>query len=129
MNQPNGPPSPPSYRRDSMDSPKTNRSFLKVPGLPKLTAMDLTPASTPILRHRLVSIGSPLPVVKLLADSLLSKVASLKQLLENKLLLSVLEEADHLMPLTGTGTLHGPYGRPPSWGGRRPLQLPILRGH
>lgn len=93
------PQSPSLNRRDSVDAPRTHRALLRVPG--PAPGMDLTPASSPIVRQRMVSVGSPMPVVKLLADSLLSKVSSLKELLKDKLLVSILEDADPFMTPTG----------------------------
>lgn len=64
---------------------------------------DLTPAgsptNSPILGHRsrMVSMSNPEPVIMLVAEGLIRKGKSMEELLEDRLLISVLEDADGIV--------------------------------
>ena len=65
----------PAYRTGSEDS----IGSLLLPPTPPFSPLELTPTTSPnaspiLLRHRFSSVGSPTPVVKLIVESLTSKV-------------------------------------------------------
>lgn len=73
-----------------------------------LSQNDLTPNVTPtssptIHRKRIISISNPEPVIKLVAEGLGQKVEALISYLNDKLLLSVLEDSDDLLKTTSRG--------------------------
>ena len=81
-------------------------------GLPQDSSVydDLTPNVTPTSspttsRRRIVSISNPEPVIKLVAESLAQKVVALTSYLNDKLLLSVLEDSSDLLETTSRGML------------------------
>ena len=59
-----------------------------------------TPSSSPLplRRQRLLSVATTQPVLKLVAEGFLQKLTKLSNLLHDKLMLSVLREADVLIP-------------------------------
>ena len=71
-------------------------------------ADDLTPVHTPTnspstIRKRIVSVSNPEPVIKLLVQGVLQKVGSFLEYLDDKLLLSVVEECDGIVKTTAQG--------------------------
>ena len=71
-------------------------------------ADDLTPVHTPTnspstVRKRIVSVSNPEPMIKLMVQGVLQKVESFLEYLEDKLLLSVVEECDGLLKTTAQG--------------------------
>ena len=73
---------------------------------PTLSALhnDITPTSSPVMsRRRIISISNPIPVLKLVVEGLLQKSAALLKSLDDKLLVSVLEDSDSILSPTGKG--------------------------
>ena len=71
-------------------------------------ADDLTPLNTPpssplFNRRRVVSVSNPEPIIKLMVQGILQKVESFLEYLEDKLLLSVVEECDGIVKTTTRG--------------------------
>ena len=71
-------------------------------------ADDLTPVHTPTnspstTRKRIVSVSNPEPMIKLMVQGVLQKVESFLDYLEDKLLLSVVEECDGILKTTAQG--------------------------
>ena len=71
--------------------------------LPEGFQDDLTPASSPTssprLSHRMrtMSVSNPEPVIRLVAEGLIRKGESMQEMLEDRLLISVLEDADGIV--------------------------------
>ena len=71
-------------------------------------ADDLTPVHTPTnspstARKRIISVSNPEPMIKLMVQGVLQKVESFLGFLEDKLLLSVMEECDGILKTTVQG--------------------------
>ena len=70
---------------------------------------DLTPAaspcSSPILGHRtrLISVSNPEPMIQLVAEGLLRKGVAMQEMLEDRLLISTLEDADGITKMDYKG--------------------------
>ena len=69
---------------------------------------DLTPVHTPTnspstIRKRVISVSNPEPMIKLMVQGVLQKVESFLEYLEDKLLLSVVEECDEILKTTAQG--------------------------
>ena len=85
------------------------------PGHPMITkegrgdADDLTPVHTPtnspstVRKQRVMSVSNPEPMIKLMIQGVLQKVESFLGFLEDKLLLSVVEECDGILKITAQG--------------------------
>ena len=64
---------------------------------------DLTPSSSPTnsprltQRSRIMSVSNPEPVIRLVAEGLVRKGEAMEQMLEDRLLCSVLEDADGIV--------------------------------
>ena len=67
-------------------------------------ADDLTPTNSPLLnRKRMVSVSNPEPMIKLMVTGVLQKVDSFLGYLDDKLLLSVVEESNGILKTTAEG--------------------------
>lgn len=70
--------------------------------LPEGFQDDLTPTSSPtnsprLTRTRIMSVSNPEPVIRLVAEGLIRKGDSMQEMLEDRLLASVLEDADGIV--------------------------------
>ena len=80
-------------------------SAARVLNVPDLATddQDLTPSASPTSspmvgqRHRCVSVSNPEPVIRMVAEGLIQKGRDLEEFLEDKLLISVLDDADGLV--------------------------------
>lgn len=84
--------------------------------LPPDLADDLTPAgspcSSPIMGHRsrFVSVSNPEPMIRLVAEGLLRKGVAMEEMLEDRLLISTLEDADGIVKTDYRGEGGGDFG-------------------
>ncbi len=98
-----GPASPDSETEQANDvfNPSELSLSLSPPTLSYLQN-DLTPTASPVMAcRRIISISNPIPVLKLVVEGLLQKTETLLKSLEEKLLLSVLEESAGILVPTG----------------------------
>ncbi len=80
-------------------------SFSLSPPIPSYLRNDITPSSSPVMaRRRIVSISNPVPILKLVVEGLLQKTEALLKSLEDRLLLSVLDDTAGILVPTGRGT-------------------------
>ena len=95
---------PASQNSDAGDVFDPEFSLSLSPPIPSHLQNDITPTSSPLMaRRRIVSISNPIPVLKLVVEGLLQKTEALLKSLEEKLLLSVLEESSGVLVPTGKG--------------------------
>ncbi len=95
---------PASQNSDTGDVFDPEFSLSLSPPIPSHLQNDITPTSSPLMaRRRIVSISNPIPVLKLVVEGLLQKTEALLKSLEEKLLLSVLEESSGVLVPTGKG--------------------------
>lgn len=76
--------------------------------VPNGDADDLTPLNTPPSspnpsRRRLISVSNPEPMIKLMVQGILQKVETFLEYLEDRLLLSVVEECNGIVKATVQG--------------------------
>ena len=71
-------------------------------GVPEALQDDLTPVGSPTNspvqhRRRLLSVSNPEPVIKLIAEGLIRKGKAMVEMLDDRLLISILEDADGIV--------------------------------